>query len=86
MLPLYIPILILISNLLIFITKENKNYFKLKISIFLFGFFTIIFSETTIRFISGVFNENIKIIVLPILLVMIFYYTLSHKLTSEFKK
>lgn len=85
-LPLYIPILILISNLLIFITKENTNYFKLKISIFLFGFFTIIFSETTIRFISGVFNENIKIIVLPILLVMIFYYTLSHKLTSEFKK
>ena len=85
-LPLYIPILILISTLLILVTKENTNYIKLKISIFLFGFFTIIFSETTIRFISSIINENIILLLLPILLIFIFYYTLSYKLNSEFKK
>ena len=85
-LPLYIPILILVSTLLILNTKENTNYFKLKILIFLFGFFTIIFSETTIRFISGAFNENIKIIFIPILLIITFYYILRNRLNSGFKK
>ncbi len=85
-LPLYIPILILISMLLILITKENTNYVKLKILIFLIGFFTIIFSETTIRFITSNINENIKIIFIPALLIFIFHQILNYKLNSGFKK
>ncbi len=85
-LPLYIPILILISMLLIIITKENTNYVKFKILIFLFGFFTIIFSETTIRFITSNINENIKILFIPVLLIFIFHQILNYKLNSGFKK
>ena len=52
--PLYIPALILISLMLIFRSKENINYSRYRILIFLIGFSTIILSEMTIRLI----NEN----------------------------
>ena len=65
MLPFYIPILILITMFLLLISKENINYIKYKILIFLIGFFTIIFSETTIRFVSNSLNENIAILIIP---------------------
>ena len=50
--PIYIPILMLIPYFLILSSKENSNYSKLKLLTFLTGVMTIIFSETTIRFIS----------------------------------
>ena len=49
--PFYIPLLALITLLLVLSSKENSNYYKLKIFIFIFGLFFIIFSETTVRLI-----------------------------------
>ena len=64
--PLYIPVLILISLLLIFKSKENINYPRYRILIFLIGFSTIILSEMTIRLINADFIKNIKFFIIPI--------------------
>ena len=72
--PLYIPVLILISLMLIFKSKENINYSKYRILIFLIGFITIILSEMTIRLINEDFIKNLKFIVIPIILVVSLYF------------
>ncbi len=72
--PLYIPVLILISFMLIFKSKENTNYPKYRFFIFLIGFCTIILSEMTIRFINEDFLKNIKFFIIPIILVITLYY------------
>ncbi len=71
--PLYIPVLILISLMLIFRSKENINYSKYRIFIFLIGFITIIISEMTIRLIDENFLKNIKFFLIPIILVLSLY-------------
>jgi len=63
--PLYIPVLILISLLLIFKSKENINYPKYRILIFLIGLSTIIISEMTIRLINENIFSNIKFFIIP---------------------
>ena len=72
--PLYIPVLILISLMLIFKSKENINYSKYRIFIFLIGFITIILSEMTIRLINEDFLKNLKFFVIPIILVASLYF------------
>ena len=72
--PLYIPVLILISLMLIFKSKENTNYPKFRFLIFLIGFSTIIMSEMTIRLINANFIENIKFFAIPFILVLTLYY------------
>ena len=71
--PLYIPVLILISLLLITKSKENTNYFRHRFLIFLIGLSAIIISEMTIRFIDNDFYKNIKIFILPIILIISLY-------------
>ena len=78
--PLYIPILILVSLILILISKEKSNYIKLKLLIFLFGLFIIIFSETTLRFVENNLLDNIKLILIPFLSTIFFYSAISLKL------
>ena len=81
--PIYLPILILVSMLLILKSKEKINYIKYRIFVFLIGFMTIIFSETTLIFINNYFFENLKILFIPIFLTLIIYsyfiYTLNFK-------
>ena len=84
--PLYIPLLILVSLILILVSKERSNYTKLKISIFLFGLFVIIFSETTLRFIENNLLDNIKLILIPFLFTIIFYSTVYFKINSNLNK
>ena len=72
--PFYIPVLILVSLMLIFKSKESVNYPRYRIFIFLVGFSTIIFSEMTIRLINEDFIKNIKFFIIPILLVVSLYY------------
>ena len=72
--PLYIPVLILISLLLILKSKENINYPRYRIFIFLIGFITIIISEMTIRLISEDFFKNLKFFMIPIILVTSLYF------------
>ena len=50
--PFYLPILTLIPFLIIIISKESPKYHKLRLLTFLIGLIIIIFSETTIRFIT----------------------------------
>ena len=71
--PLYIPVLILISLMLIFKSKENVNYPRYRILIFLIGFSTIILSEMTIRLIDENFFKNLKFFIIPIILVIGLY-------------
>ena len=63
--PFYIPFLILTPFLLIIVSKENSNFNKIKVSTFLAGVTIVIFSETTIRFVSDTAIENLKIVALP---------------------
>ena len=71
--PLYIPVLILISLMLIFKSKENINYPRYRMIIFLIGFSTIILSEMTIRLINQDLIKNIKFFMIPIILVLSIY-------------
>ena len=84
--PFYIPILCLIPFLLITSSKENLNYNKLRLITFVIGFFTIIFSETTIRFISKITIQNIGIILTPIFLFLIIYLFLFYKFNFQINK
>ena len=71
--PLYIPVLILISLLLIIRSKENINYTKYRLLIFFIGLSAIVISEMTIRFINEDFFRNIKIILIPIFSLITLY-------------
>ena len=84
--PLYIPIIILVSLTLILISKEESNYTKLKLLIFLFGLFIIIFSEITLRFVDNNLLGNMKLIFIPFLLTIFFYFILIFKLNSRVYK
>ena len=84
--PLYIPILILVSLTLILISKEETNYTKLKLLIFFFGLFIIIFSETTLRFVDNNLLDNIKLILIPFFSTVLFYFIIIFKLNSRVYK
>ena len=83
--PFYIPVLSLIPFLLITTSKENSKYNKLRITTFLIGFFIIIFSETTIRFISNITIQNIILITIPLNLLLFFYFFLFYKFKTNYK-
>ena len=72
--PLYIPVLILISMLLIIRSKENTNYTKYRLLIFSIGLSAIVISETTIRLINEDFIRNFKIIVIPFFSLISLYF------------
>ena len=80
--PLYIPVLILISLLLIFKSKENTNYPRYRIFIFLIGLSTIIISEMTIRLINENVYNNIKFFIIPFILVISLYFMYFLKFRS----
>ena len=84
--PLYIPLLILVSLILVIISKEKSNYTKLKILIFLSGIFVIIFSETTLRFVESNLLENIKLLLMPFFTTIVFYLMIILKLNSNITK
>ena len=78
--PIFIPILIIISLLLILNPKEKISYNKNKILIFLFGFLLIIFSESSIKFIDKNIQYNAMVSVLPILIALVLYSLIRIKL------
>ena len=85
--PLYIPVLILTALLLIIKSKENTNYTRQRILIFLIGIFFIIFSETTLRFVNEDLFKNTKIVIIPFILIfmlyLFFYNCLKFKPTNQ---
>ncbi len=68
--PLYIPVIVLTALLIVITSKESLNYNKYKITIYLMGFLLVIFSETTLRFVSDTLAENYKLIITPFILVI----------------
>ena len=85
--PLYIPVLILVSLLLIIKSKENINYSRYRILIFLVGFSTIIVYEMTISLINEDFLKNIIFFIIPIILIISLYsnYLIQFKDTKNYK-
>lgn len=78
--PLYIPVLMMISLLLIINSKEQINYSKQKFVIFLIGLFFIIFSESTLRFVNVSLFNNLIITLLPIIFSLCLYFYFQYKL------
>ena len=83
--PIYLPCLILISSLLILNSKERTNYNKFRVIIFLLGFFLIVFSETTIRFINESVLNNILISLIPIIITIALYFKMFLKFNYKNK-
>ena len=85
--PLYIPVLILITLMLTLKSKEEKNFPRIKITIFLLNFLIIVFSESSLKFISNSYKENFVLMILPILIMIFlilnfiyqFKFNYSHK-------
>jgi len=71
--PLYLPILILISVSLIMCSKENINYSKFRILNFLLGILIIIISEISLKFINEAFLKNLFIYFLPFIVFIKIY-------------
>ena len=80
--PFYLPILMLIILFLILRSKENINYFNFRIFIFLFGLSIIISSEMSLRFIENNILENIKIFIIPLILMFLIYSIIYFNLNS----
>ena len=78
--PLYLPVLILISLLLILTSKENLKYNKKKFLIFFFGFSVIILAESSLGYISNNLITNFSILILPLVLTLIIYLIFIYKL------
>ena len=85
LIPLYLPLLLLISTFLILKSKENKVYKKYKINIFLIGILIIIISESSLKLIQANFYGNIKLILFPIILICFSYIYLISKLSMKKK-
>ena len=84
--PIYIPILILISSFLIISSKENVNFARYKIYVFLLGFFTIIISETSLRYVQLSYSENLILILAPLVLLVSLYSFFLYSLKLKFRK
>jgi lipopolysaccharide export system permease protein len=81
-LPIYIPIISLISCLLLANTKKN-NFILNKITIFLLSFFTLLFVELFIRYTGVNYLINYLFIFFPFLLLPLMYLLLIHKFKKE---
>jgi len=83
--PLYIPILILVTLILIFKSKEYKFYSRIKIIIFLSNFFIIIFSETSLKFIDSDYTKNYLLIVFPLMIILMLISNFIYQLKIKHK-
>jgi lipopolysaccharide export system permease protein len=83
--PFYLPILILVSLSLLLTSKEDVNYFRNKIIIFIIGFGLIISSETTLRFVNSSLIKNIFLILMPFTIFLIIYLIIIYKINLKHK-
>ncbi len=80
--PFYIPPLMLTILFLLLKSKENINYFNYRIFIFLFGLVLIISSEMSLRFIKIDILENLKIFIIPMIILILIYSIIYLSLNS----
>ena len=67
-------------------SKENTDYTKYRVFVFLLGTGLIIFSETTQKFIKNSLEYNIAIFIMPIIIFIIFYFSIFYKINFNYKK
>jgi len=83
--PLYIPVLFLITLILLFSSKENKEFNSLKIFIFLINFLIIIISESSLKFINNSLESSFIFIVIPILIIISLIINFNYQFKFKFK-
>lgn len=83
--PLYLPALMLISLFLIIHSKEKINYSRYRLIVFLIGFFLIIFSESTLKFVNKSLYNNLLIGVIPIIIISFLYIYIISQLNYKKK-
>lgn len=86
LIPFYIPVLFLVTLNQIFKSKEEKYFFETKFIIFLTNFFIIVFSETTIRFISDVMSNNYLFLLTPFVLIFILLFNFILQFKIKYNK
>ena len=82
-LPFYIPIVSLICSFLLIKTQSRNNYFFNKYSIFVLGFFVLLYSELIIRFTGISKIVGTLFIASPFIFTPIIYLFLIYKLNRE---
>jgi len=83
--PLYIPVLILITLILILYSKEQRHYSKIKTFIFLINFLVIIFSESSIKFVSEISKNNYALIIIPLTITTILTINFIYQLKIKYR-
>jgi lipopolysaccharide export system permease protein len=81
--PLYCPVLFMISLFLILQSKDSALYNKIKLKVFIFGFLFIIFLETSTKFISSNYIINCFIFMVPLFICSIIYLYFTSKLNLK---
>ena len=64
--------------------KRKEKLQSNQVITFLLGMFLIIFSESTVKFITINFASNLKFIILPVFLFIFFYFFFKIKLKKSF--
>ena len=71
--PLFIPLLALISSLVVLRSKDDFKYNSYKNIIFIIGISFIVFSEITVRYFGLEIKNNVLFLLLPLLLFLLIY-------------
>ena len=82
-LPFYIPIISLLCSFLMIRTKEKKNYFLNKYTIFSLSFLTLLYAELIVRYTGISKIINILFVVSPLILIPTIYLLLIYKFSKE---
>ena len=84
-LPLYIPVLFLITSLLLLKSKEEKYFSTYKFLIFLFNFILIVLIESSVKLINSELIKNLDLIILPVIIILIFVIFFNYNLKIKLK-
>ena len=82
--PLYLPLLALLACLIIFSSKENRQYTLHKVIIFFFAILVIVVSEISLRYISQSTQGTYFFILFPLLLFSSIFAFLIKKLKKDY--
>ena len=80
--PFYIPVISLVCSLLLI---KTKKFYLNKISIYIYSFSIILFTELAVRYTGINFFMKYFFILFPFLLLLIFYILLTYKFSKESK-
>jgi len=74
--PLFIPVIVLFSTLIIIFNKDNFRYNKIQYFLFSIVFLIIVFSEISSRYINNL-SSTVIFSIIPLLLLMMGYIFLK---------